>query len=49
MQDMDNWGYSFRLGSTRRWFETDASDARKWLRQKELLTEDSQPGWHLRR
>lgn len=26
--DMDRWGYSFRLGSTRRWFEDDAEDAR---------------------
>jgi len=30
--DMDAWGYSFRLGSTRTWFETDAQDARTWLR-----------------
>jgi hypothetical protein len=30
-QDMDDWGYSFRLGSTRAWFETDAEDARLWL------------------
>ena len=29
--DMDAWGYSFRLGSTRAWFETDAGDAREWL------------------
>lgn len=48
MQDMDTWGYSFRLGSTRRWFETDASDARKWLRQMEILTDDGQPRWCLR-
>ncbi|MBV8783969.1 MAG: hypothetical protein JOZ67_07275 [Gammaproteobacteria bacterium] len=32
MQDMDAWGYSFRLGSTRAWAETDAADARAWLR-----------------
>lgn len=32
MQDMDRWGYSFRLGSTRRWFEEDAEDARAFLR-----------------
>ncbi|HTY49438.1 MAG TPA: hypothetical protein VMB48_07085 [Steroidobacteraceae bacterium] len=32
MADMDAWGYSFRLGSTRAWFEDDASDAREWLR-----------------
>jgi hypothetical protein len=29
--DMDAWGYSFRLGSARTWFETDADDARIWL------------------
>lgn len=29
--DMDEWGYSFRLGSTRAWFEEDAADARSWL------------------
>jgi hypothetical protein len=29
--DMDDWGYSFRLGSTRAWFEQDADDARLWL------------------
>ena len=29
--DMDAWGYSFRLGSTRAWFEQDAADARQWL------------------
>ena len=29
--DMDAWGYSFRLGSTRAWFENDADDARAWL------------------
>lgn len=31
MQDMDAWGYSFRLGSARAWFESDADDARKGL------------------
>ncbi len=31
MEDMDRWGYSFRLGSTRAWFEGDAEDAREWL------------------
>lgn len=31
MADMDAWGYSFRLGSTRAWFEHDAQDARAWL------------------
>ncbi len=31
MDDMDAWGYSFRLGSTRAWFETDAEETRQWL------------------
>ena len=29
--DMDAWGYSFRLGSTRAWYECDADDARRAL------------------
>ena len=29
--DMDAWGYSFRLGNTRTWFESDSDDARIWL------------------
>jgi hypothetical protein len=36
MQDMDAWGYSFRLGSTAAWFEADAEDARDWLRERGL-------------
>jgi hypothetical protein len=35
--DMDTWGYSFRLGSTRAWFEVDAADARDWLRQQGVI------------
>ena len=35
--DMDAWGYSFRLGSTRAWFEGDATDARDWLRQHGVI------------
>ena len=34
MADMDAWGYSFRLGSTRAWFERDAEDARDFLRER---------------
>ena len=36
--DMDTWGYSFRLGSTRAWFEDDAQDARAWLIREGLLS-----------
>jgi hypothetical protein len=35
--DMDSWGYSFRLGSTRAWFDGDAEDARAWLQQHGII------------
>jgi hypothetical protein len=35
--DMDEWGYSFRLGSTRAWFEQDAADARLWLLEAGII------------
>ncbi|MCS4233926.1 hypothetical protein [Stenotrophomonas sp. BIGb0135] len=38
MRDMDTWGYTYRLGSTRAWFEQDAEDARAWLIERGLLT-----------
>ena len=37
MADMDAWGYTFRLGSARAWFENDAEDARAWLTSRGLL------------
>ena len=49
MQDMDAWGYSFRLGSARAWFSGDAADARAWLRVHELINEAEDPTWKLRR
>ena len=36
MADMDAWGYSFRLGSTRAWFEHDAENARDFLKARGL-------------
>jgi len=36
MADMDAWGYTYRLGSTRAWFEHDADDARAWLIERGL-------------
>ena len=46
--DMDAWGYTFRLGSARAWFEQDAEDARQWLLQHNLLNADGTPTWKLR-
>jgi hypothetical protein len=40
-EDMDRWGYTFRLGSARTWFERDAEDARAWLIERGLLARDS--------
>jgi hypothetical protein len=37
LADMDAWGYSFRLGSARAWFEHDAADAQAFLRARGLL------------
>ena len=37
MRDMDAWGYSFRLGSTRAWFEQDAVEAREFLQARGLI------------
>ncbi len=46
--DMDEWGYSYRLGSARAWFEQDAEDAKQWLLSHQLITDDNQPSWQIR-
>ena len=46
--DMDAWGYSFRLGSAKTWFEQDANDARDWLLQHELIDNQNQLAFRLR-
>lgn len=48
MADMDTWGYSFRLGSARAWFEQDAEDARQWLIRHGLIGTDGKPTGKLR-
>lgn len=48
LQDMDTWGYTFRLGSAANWFHQDAEDARAWLIQHDLLTPDGQIVFTLR-
>ncbi len=46
--DMDAWGYSFRLGSARAWFERDAEDARAWLRRHALTDASDRPAGRCR-
>lgn len=46
--DMDAWGYSFRLGSARAWFERDAQDALAWLKRYEIVDNAGKPTWALR-
>ncbi|NGP53301.1 hypothetical protein [Thioalkalivibrio sp. XN8] len=46
--DMDAWGYSFRLGAARAWFEQDAGDARDWLEERALVNAAGRPTWRLR-
>ena len=41
--DMDEWGYSYRLGSSQAWFEQDAEDALEWLLQHKLINSEQQP------
>ena len=48
MRDMDEWGYSFRLGRTALWFEKDAADAAHWLQQEGLMDSAGMPTFTLR-
>ena len=45
--DVDAWGYSFRLGSARAWFERDAEDALDWLRRRGLVDDEGRLVWAL--
>jgi hypothetical protein len=36
-RDMDEWGYTFRLGSAAAWVREDADDARQWLMHRGLI------------
>ena len=48
MADMDEWGYTFRLGSARAWFEGDAGDARQWLEEAAIINAGGEPTWRAR-
>jgi len=47
-EDMDRWGYTFRLGSARAWFEQDAGDAHNYLLEMGLIDHARQPTFKLR-
>lgn len=48
LADMDAWGYTFRLGSARAWFERDAGEAQDWLRRHGLIDQAGRPTWSVR-
>lgn len=48
LADMDAWGYSFRLGSARAWFEQDAEDACAWLQAEGLIAADQSCHYRVR-
>ncbi len=48
MKDMDDWGYTFRLGCAQAWFEQDAGDARLWLIRQGIIDEASRLTYALR-
>lgn len=48
LEDMDNWGYNFRLGCAEKWFEQDAEDALGWLLCHQILDAQHQPSGQLR-
>jgi hypothetical protein len=48
MDDMNTWGYNFRLGSAARWFYADSDDASQWLISHKIIDNQLQPTWQLR-
>ena len=47
-RDMDEWGYTFRLGSADAWFREDAGDARCWLTGHGLIDDEGRLTYALR-
>jgi hypothetical protein len=48
LSDMDAWGYSFREGSARAWFDGDGEHAREWLLTHDLVDSSRTPTRKLR-
>jgi len=45
LSDMNEWGYTFRLGSSKKWFLEDAEDAEQWLIKNNIINKDNSPTW----
>jgi hypothetical protein len=48
LADMQRWGYCFRQGSARSWFDGDGRDARRWLETHRLIDSAARPTWRKR-
>jgi hypothetical protein len=48
LEDMDTWEYTFRLGSARAWFESDAVEACIWLHRNGVVDDDHRPTFRLK-
>lgn len=48
MEDMDAWGYSFRLDSAHAWFTQDAEDVCEWLQKHQIISKNNHITWTLR-
>jgi len=48
LNDMDEWGYTFRLGSSKAWFEGDATDAFDWLVKHKIIDTKKNILWNIR-
>ena len=48
MKDMDSWGYTFRLGSAKKWFNEDADDALAWLQRYKIVDKNKEITFMLR-
>jgi hypothetical protein len=47
-EDMDEWGYTFRLGSSKAWFDNDSEDAEKLLINYKIINSEKNVLWNLR-
>lgn len=48
MEDMDAWGYNFRLGSAHAWFTQDAEDVCEWLQKHQIISANNEITWTIR-